>query len=296
MSLLTPIFGRNRQPVTRRPARTSRPRWAPTVEGMESRLVMSGAAASLPAVAAAHAVIPTAAPAVQILPLTINNVIQQADGSLAAVGSLGGNTFTAPLALTGGGTTAAGVPVLSLHIDAIDLNLLGLEVTTSPICLDITAQPGGGLLGDLLGGLATGLNSGGTLSGLLGGLSSTDLGQITSGLTSLLNGVLGGLTTTSAAPGAAAPGTQATPSVTGASSDLLHLSLGPVDLNLLGLDVHLDNCNNGPVTVDVIAHENGGLLGDLLFNLNNLLSNGHASNRAISNLLNQVANEINALI
>ena len=69
-----------------------------------------------------------------------------------------------------------------------------------------------------------------------------------------------------------------------------------MDLNLLGLEVSLDNCNNGPVTVEITAHQGGGLLGDLLFNLNNLLSNGHASNRAITNLLNQVANEINSLV
>ena len=32
-------------------------------------------------------------------------------------------------------------------------------------------------------------------------------------------------------------------------TDILNLSLGPVDLNLLGLDVQLDDCEGGPVTV-----------------------------------------------
>src|SRR5439155_26668110 len=43
------------------------------------------------------------------------------------------------------------------------------------------------------------------------------------------------------------------------------------DLNLLGLHVKLDNCNNGPVTMDVAAIPNGqpgaGLLGQLLSGL-----------------------------
>jgi hypothetical protein len=55
------------------------------------------------------------------------------------------------------------------------------------------------------------------------------------------------------------------------SCPILHLSLQIPDLNLLGLHVKLDNCNNGPVTVDVAAIPNGqpggGLLGDLLCGL-----------------------------
>jgi hypothetical protein len=61
--------------------------------------------------------------------------------------------------------------------------------------------------------------------------------------------------------------------VVGASCNILNLALGPVDLNLLGLRVELDNCSNGPVTLDVIATPGSGLLGDLLCNLSKLLSN-----------------------
>jgi len=47
---------------------------------------------------------------------------------------------------------------------------------------------------------------------------------------------------------------------------ILNLSLGPVDLNVLGLGVALDNCADpaGPVTVDVTAFPGQGILGDLL--------------------------------
>jgi hypothetical protein len=34
---------------------------------------------------------------------------------------------------------------------------------------------------------------------------------------------------------------------------VLHLELGPVDLTLLGLQVILDDCDGGPVVVDITA-------------------------------------------
>jgi hypothetical protein len=56
--------------------------------------------------------------------------------------------------------------------------------------------------------------------------------------------------------------------------DILNLSLGPVDLNLLGLVVELDDCEGGPVTIDIVAQEGGGLLGDLLCGVAGLLDSG----------------------
>ena len=52
-----------------------------------------------------------------------------------------------------------------------------------------------------------------------------------------------------------------------ATCEILSLSLGPLDLNLPGLRVELDNCANGPVTVDIDAIQGGGPLGDLLCGL-----------------------------
>jgi hypothetical protein len=56
--------------------------------------------------------------------------------------------------------------------------------------------------------------------------------------------------------------------------DILNLALGPIDLNLLGLVVALDDCEGGPVTVDIVAIEGGGLLGDLLCEVAGLLDGG----------------------
>jgi hypothetical protein len=91
----------------------------------------------------------------------------------------------------------------------------------------------------------------------------------------------------------------------GATSDgcpILHLSLQIPDLNILGLHVRLDNCNNGPVTVDVTAiptgQTGGGLLGDLLCSVDNLLSgsggllNLGGQTGAVTSALTQVLNGI----
>jgi hypothetical protein len=46
---------------------------------------------------------------------------------------------------------------------------------------------------------------------------------------------------------------------------VLHLELGPLDLTLLGLNVILDDCDGGPVVVDINAQRgSGNLLGNLL--------------------------------
>jgi hypothetical protein len=50
--------------------------------------------------------------------------------------------------------------------------------------------------------------------------------------------------------------------------EILHLELGPLDLTLLGLEVVLDNCDGGPVVVDISGQRGrGNLLGNLLCGL-----------------------------
>ena len=106
-----------------------------------------------------------------------------------------------PASLTGGGGGAraaqAPCPVLHLVLGPIDLNLLGLRVklgggaqSNQPIVLDITAQQGGGLLGDLLCGVSNLLNQGGILGQLNGQLQ-----QLSSTLNSIIS-LLGGLQAT----------------------------------------------------------------------------------------------------
>src|SRR5204862_4733970 len=93
--------------------------------------------------------------------------------------------------LTGAPTPAAVTcPVLNLSLGPIHLNLLGLDVLTSPICLTITAIQGGGLLGDLLCSVGNLLNQGLSLNSILGALTVTELNTLLGGLTDLLNGAL----------------------------------------------------------------------------------------------------------
>ncbi len=72
---------------------------------------------------------------------------------------------------------AATCTILDLTIQPIDLNLLGLMVHTDTIHLEITAQQGGGLLGDLLCSLDNALNGGGSLSQIVNLLNQI-IGQL----------------------------------------------------------------------------------------------------------------------
>ena len=72
------------------------------------------------------------------------------------------------------------------------------------------------------------------------------------------------------------------PSVQG-TCQILHLELGPIDLNLLGLVVHVDK-----IVVDITAQSGpGNLLGNLLCGLANAL-NGGVSATTIANILNHI--------
>jgi len=193
------------------------------------------------------------------------------NGQLVASGiataTIRGRTFTSAftdvpvnISLAQNQSNALGCPVLNLSLAPINLDILGLVVQTSPICLDISALPGGGLLGNLLCNISTLLNQGLSLNQILGTLTAGDLNTLLSNLTQLLNGALGNLLNSvlTGITGGAAPG----------ECSVLNLSLGPLNLNLLGLVVNLDNCAGGPVTVTISAHH-GALLGNLLCSLTN---------------------------
>jgi hypothetical protein len=215
-----------------------------------------------------------------VLPVTITGVTAQ-DGQLVANGLIGSQAFQTPLTI-GAQQTGAACPILDLSLGPIDLNLLGLRVLTSPICLEVTAFERGGLLGDLLCSVANLLAGGTPLSAVLTQLQQQgDLTRFLNGLTSLLDQVFDRIT--------------ANTSLAGATCSVLSLELGPLELNLLGLEVALDDCSNGPVTVDITAIQGGGLLGDLLCGLANLLnSNGSAT--AIRALLFQITQVLGQLL
>jgi hypothetical protein len=235
-----------------------------------------------------------------VLP-TITSLIFS-NGQLLASGTatvvLNGQTNTVPfsnvlvtLALGTNPPVAGACPVLDLTLAPITLNLLGLVVETSPICLQITAHAGGGLLGDLLCSVGNLLNGGLTLNQILSGLglvnpltgatlipglTPAQLAALLPAIQNLLNGALGNLlqaVLTSIEQG------------TGGACSILHLELGPLDLNLLGLEVELDNCANGPVVVDITGQKNG-VLGKLLCNL--LGGGGTALGSTLQDLINDI--------
>jgi hypothetical protein len=219
-----------------------------------------------------------------VIPITITGVsLDPLTNQLLATGRVGTTTFTTPLTI-GAQPAAPGqeCPILNLSLGPINLNLLGLNVETSSICLDITAVQGGGLLGDLLCGVANLLSGGMPIANALATLTPADQARVLNGLATVLDQVFDRVTSNTAN--------------IAATCDILNLSLGPLDLNLLGLRVELDNCANGPVTVDITAVQGGGLLGDLLCGLSNLLSGGGGSlSTAVQRLLFQISQLLGAL-
>jgi hypothetical protein len=219
-----------------------------------------------------------------MLPLRVTDVIVQ-NGQLVAIGTLGNNPITIPINVSSRPNPAdADCPILNLEINEIHLNLLGLRVDTSDICLDITAHEGEGLLGDLLCAVANLLEGGLDLGDILGGLlqlSPDDVETVLDGIRDVLNEVLALATSPDA--------------IVGGACNILNLALGPIDLNLLGLQVELDDCDDGPVTIDITAVPGEGLLGDLLggllCDLGDLLGGGVGGN-PLKALLNQIADVI----
>jgi hypothetical protein len=297
MSLLNLPILRARQSSTRRRTRTSKPTFRPAPDGMtlESRTVLSTAAAP-----AAVAPVDVQTAATQALPITVTGVsLDRAHhaNQLVANVAVGSHNVQVPVTMT---SNPSDPSILSLHLAPIDLNLLGLEVKTSDICLNITATPGpGNLLGNLLSGIANLLNGGTPLGNILGSLSHSQLTTLTSGVTQLLDGALNDVLTQSTAtpfPSSTASAASTASTAADPATSILHLSLGPVNLNLLGLNVTLDNCAGGPITVDVIAHSGPGLLlGNLLTDIANLLNPGGLGGLT-SGQLNQITTDLETLI
>jgi hypothetical protein len=234
------LFGMlDRSASARRPASSvARHYFRPRLDALEDRVVLDASGLALP------------------LDIDVNLVNQAAGPVLEAVFTLaGGEVGTATFDVTTLDDPNGECPILNLEIGAIDLNLLGLGVETSDICLDITAIEGGGLLGDLLCDLSTGLNLGQIIEGF-----GDQIDTLIDGINDLLDQAIG-----EAQNGGGGVTAQQDGVV-----DILNLELGPVDLTLLGLNIELDDCADGPVTVDVTADPSGGLLGQLLAGLGGL--------------------------
>lgn len=146
-------------------------------------------------------------------------------------------------------------PVLELTLAPLDLNLLGLMVHLDRVHLTITANSNGGVLGSLLCGL-----SNGRLTPLQIILNWTQAAQ-QSGLATRGVTLTVPLYQTTSSTGASSLSTAPGASPL-AICPVLDLTLGPLDLNLLGLMVHLDT-----VHLVITADSEGGLLGQLLAGL-----------------------------
>ena len=138
--------------------------------------------------------------------------------------------------------------VLTLNLGPLHLEILGLVVDLSRVVLTIKADSNGGLLGSLFCGLA-----GTAPTASLAKLNRTAKRMTKAAKTHGLNKGVAGFQV-QAPPGfTQAPGTTCT---------ILDLVLGPLDLNLLGLLIHLDR-----LRLTITAVRGGGLLGDLLCGL-----------------------------
>jgi len=142
-------------------------------------------------------------------------------------------------------------PVLDLTVGPLDLNLLGLMVHLDKVHLTITADSQGGLLGQLFCSIANG---------------KITLGQAAKRLTKVAHrsGLSAGAVRTAVplfqqSSGSGSAHTTGSPQSQMKICTVLDLTLGPLDLNLLGLMVHLDT-----VHLVITADSEGGLLGSLL--------------------------------
>jgi hypothetical protein len=136
--------------------------------------------------------------------------------------------------------------ILNLNLAPLRLELLGLIIELDRVVLTIRANSRGGLLGSLLCGLA--------------GPASAQANRLNNALRrnglSVLSAVTLPLVPTTL------PAPTALPPVPAGICTVLDLTLGPLDLNLLGLMIHLDR-----VHLRITADPKGGILGSLLCGL-----------------------------
>lgn len=145
-------------------------------------------------------------------------------------------------------STARICDVLTLTLGPLHLELLGLIVDLSRVVLTIKADSNGGLLGSLFCSLAGGLGATASPARLNAAAARMTRAARANGLS---NGVAGYQL-------------QVAPQLAqvGQICNILDLTLGPLDLNLLGLMIHLDR-----VRLTITAVRGGGILGDLLCGL-----------------------------
>ncbi len=179
-------------------------------------------------------------------------------------------------------TPTGSTQILSLVVPPIDLNLLGLVLTTDQITVNADAQSGNGdLLGNLLGDLLNTLNATPTqlttLNNELNALLAKVVGILNATTLSLPSGALGSLSSTLqelALPNLVNPTGTATAPVLNLAIASPDATTPPVDVNLLGLVV-----TTGNIHAQLVAQTgNGEVLGNLVYNVSHLLDPGGSLN------------------
>jgi hypothetical protein len=193
----------------------------------------------------------------QVLGNLLYNLANLADpggpaGLLNLLNLLGTNPQGSPGNVSGGAVTpAAQSPqqLLTINLKPIDLNLLGLEVKSDPIVVDLQTQGGDGkLLGNLLSGITTLINVNGVNTALNNVLSTTV--DLVNSVSLSVNGVI--------------PGSLDSEPV--ADTPVLDLFVAPVHLDLLGLLATTE-----PIHLTITGHSgNGQLLGNVVYELAHL--------------------------
>ena len=105
---------------------------------------------------------------------------------------------------------------------------------------------------------------------------ATDQGQL------VASGILTGIVTTASGVSTSVVRTVSMPAAVGtATCDILHLDLGPLDLNVLGLQINLSQ-----IVLDITAQAGAGnLLGNLLCAVVNLLNDPTGLSRLLNSIL-----------
>jgi len=207
-----------------------------------------------------------AAPARKLqMTVTIKKFVADRSGVSAlgtAAASVGGRTTQRAVSLAVSRSTRC--TVLSLSLQNLRLQLLGLNLVASPINLHITGDRGG-TLGALFCRLAGGLK----LSSLASGRAAArSLNSRLATHPMRVIGVSARLIPHTAQVRQAAPPAPAPAPAPAASCDVLDLVLGPLNLNLLGLVVDLYGpTTRSPVEVHVTANPAGGILGSVFCKL-----------------------------
>jgi hypothetical protein len=135
--------------------------------------------------------------------------------------------------------------ILTLTLETLELQLLGLDAHLEKVVLTVTGQPHGGVLGSLFCSLAR-----------------AKVKVARAAAVSHLNRVL--RRTGPLQPLALTASVRATTAAVGPTCPVLDLVVGPLNLDLLGLVVDLNR-----VHLSVVAEANGGVLGSLFCGLAN---------------------------